>query len=139
MQTNCSPSRFIKEIDQQYIDWPQIKRETNNVFNNVEEWEFPNKKAKTFLEKGTRKEPVNTFKPLANKYTHKPNPNFEPDNPEHIQIGMKVEHQRFGFGKVIHMEGVMPNKKATVFFQILGQEKQLLLKFAKLRIVNGKE
>jgi DNA helicase-2/ATP-dependent DNA helicase PcrA len=47
---------------------------------------------------------------------------------------MEVEHQRFGQGKVISMEGSGPNKKATVFFQGIGQ-KQLLLQFAKLRIV----
>ena len=49
---------------------------------------------------------------------------------------MIVEHQRFGKGKVVHIEGDMPNKKATVFFQQMKQEKQLLLKFAKLRIVD---
>jgi DNA helicase-2/ATP-dependent DNA helicase PcrA len=50
---------------------------------------------------------------------------------------MKVEHQRFGIGKVIHIEGVFPNRKATVFFQESGQKKQLLLKFAKLKIVSS--
>jgi DNA helicase-2/ATP-dependent DNA helicase PcrA len=49
---------------------------------------------------------------------------------------MLVEHQRFGRGKVIRIEGDMPNKKATVFFQEMKQEKQLLLKFAKLRVVD---
>jgi DNA helicase II / ATP-dependent DNA helicase PcrA len=47
---------------------------------------------------------------------------------------MDVEHQRFGFGKVVNMEGSFPNTKATIFFQGIGQ-KQLLLKFAKLKIV----
>jgi DNA helicase-2/ATP-dependent DNA helicase PcrA len=47
--------------------------------------------------------------------------------------GMTVEHQRFGEGKVLKIEGVPPNKKATVFFKNAGQ-KQLLLKFAKLKI-----
>ena len=37
--------------------------------------------------------------------------------------------------KVIQIEGEMPNKKASVFFQQMKQEKQLLLKFAKLRIL----
>jgi DNA helicase-2/ATP-dependent DNA helicase PcrA len=47
---------------------------------------------------------------------------------------MEVEHPRFGKGKVINMDGEFPNKKATVFFHSAGQ-KQLLLKFAKLRII----
>ena len=49
-----------------------------------------------------------------------------------IQSGMVVEHQRFGEGKVLTIEGEMPNRKATIFFQSSGQ-KQLLLKFAKLK------
>ena len=55
------------------------------------------------------------------------------DNPEKIQAGMVVEHQRFGEGKVLKIEGTPPNAKATVFFHNAGQ-KQLLLKFARLKI-----
>jgi DNA helicase-2/ATP-dependent DNA helicase PcrA len=51
-----------------------------------------------------------------------------------IQTGMEVEHERFGKGKVISLEGTGPNTKATVFFPGVGQ-KQLLLRFAKLKIV----
>jgi len=58
---------------------------------------------------------------------------FAGDDPTKIQSGMVVEHQRFGEGKVLNIEGVMPNIKATIFFQSSGQ-KQLLLKFAKLKI-----
>jgi len=59
---------------------------------------------------------------------------FEFSNPEEIQAGMMVEHQRFGRGKVLQIEGKAPDIQATVFFQNAGK-KQLLLKFAKLRIV----
>jgi len=54
---------------------------------------------------------------------------------ELLQTGMDVEHQRFGKGKIVNIEGTGSNKKATVFFQTVGQ-KQLLLKFAKLKILN---
>jgi DNA helicase-2/ATP-dependent DNA helicase PcrA len=54
--------------------------------------------------------------------------------PELIQPGAMVEHERFGKGKVISVEGNGPNMKATVFFNGIGQ-KQLLLKFAKLRLI----
>ena len=53
---------------------------------------------------------------------------------ESLQVGMQVEHDRFGKGKVISVEGLGANKKATVFFSNVGQ-KQLLLKFAKLRLM----
>jgi DNA helicase-2/ATP-dependent DNA helicase PcrA len=60
---------------------------------------------------------------------------FDYSNPEDIQAGMLVEHQRFGRGKVLLIEGKLPDIQATVFFQNAGK-KQLLLKFAKLRIIN---
>jgi DNA helicase II / ATP-dependent DNA helicase PcrA len=50
--------------------------------------------------------------------------------------GMTVEHERFGKGKVLKVEGNAPDLKATVFFPSIGQ-KQLLLRFAKLTVVEG--
>ncbi|MCX6279250.1 MAG: ATP-dependent DNA helicase, partial [Bacteroidetes bacterium] len=62
-----------------------------------------------------------------------------PDSPpaeiDLIQTGMEVIHERFGKGKVVNLEGVGPNRKATVFFPAIGQ-KQLLLRFARLRIAD---
>jgi len=49
---------------------------------------------------------------------------------------MTVKHERFGTGKVVQLEGVFPNTKATVIFNEAGQ-KQLLLKFAKLEITES--
>jgi DNA helicase-2/ATP-dependent DNA helicase PcrA len=51
-----------------------------------------------------------------------------------LKVGAKVEHERFGQGEVLTVEGVYPNSKATVMFAN-GEKKQLLLKFAKLKIV----
>ncbi len=59
---------------------------------------------------------------------------FEGDDPSGIVPGMNVEHQRFGMGKVLQIEGTPPDLKATVFFHNAGQ-KQLLLRFAKLKII----
>ena len=47
---------------------------------------------------------------------------------------MTVEHERFGKGKVVKLEGRAPDIKATVFFPSSGQ-KQLLLRFAKLKVI----
>jgi DNA helicase-2/ATP-dependent DNA helicase PcrA len=57
------------------------------------------------------------------------------DSPE-IAEGMTVAHERFGKGKVLKVEGRAPDLKATVFFPSAGQ-KQLLLRFAKLEVVEG--
>ncbi|MBK7681025.1 MAG: hypothetical protein IPJ26_00370 [Bacteroidetes bacterium] len=51
-------------------------------------------------------------------------------------VGVFVEHQRFGKGQVIALEGRVPENKATILFEGQGQ-KQLLLKFAKLRVIEG--
>ena len=62
--------------------------------------------------------------------------NFVADHPDKIQSGMLVQHQRFGNVKVLTIDGQEPNRKATVFFQDIKETKQLLLKFAKLKIMN---
>lgn len=54
--------------------------------------------------------------------------------PVSLTEGATIEHQRFGIGKVIKIEGTGDNEKATVEFRNAGT-KQLLLKFAKFRIV----
>ena len=60
--------------------------------------------------------------------------NFFPDPVEKLRVGMNVEHERFGYGKIILLEGDVLNMRAVVTFNDGGQ-KTLLLKFAKLRIV----
>jgi len=75
------------------------------------------------------------------KNLKKSNPGDIPDDfnaasAEAIVPGIEVIHERFGKGKVVQVDGEGPNKKATVFFQGIGQ-KQLLLKFARLRIAGS--
>lgn len=52
-----------------------------------------------------------------------------------LSEGCRIEHQRFGIGKVLKIEGTGENTKATVEFQNAGT-KQLLLKFAKFAILS---
>lgn len=52
-----------------------------------------------------------------------------------IQVGMQVQHAKFGIGKVISIEGSGKDRKAVVFFDNIGQ-KTLLLAFAKLAIIS---
>jgi DNA helicase-2/ATP-dependent DNA helicase PcrA len=51
-----------------------------------------------------------------------------------LREGSTIEHQRFGIGTVIKIEGTGENTKATVDFRNTGT-KQLLLKFAKFKII----
>ena len=66
--------------------------------------------------------------------SHVPSTNFVPDDPAGMEPGMQVEHQKFGFGEVIKMEGSAHNPIATVKFEHNG-EKKIMLNYAKLRIV----
>ena len=129
----CTPSRFLRELDEKYtnISSSELKNSRNKNIEPMEDSGFHfNRTIKKSLI------PSNPSflarRPLAAGQNTENN-NFEGDDPNAIQQGMTVEHQRFGEGKVIHVEGVMPNTKATIFFPTLGQ-KQLLLKFAKLKI-----
>ena len=51
-----------------------------------------------------------------------------------LHEGCTIEHQRFGVGTVVRIEGTGENTKLTVDFRNVGT-KQLLLKFAKFKII----
>ncbi len=126
--TSNEPSRFLQEIPEKHIDYPQkpMGRQpgflTDDNFSGILAGKNP-----------VKQKPVNlkNFHKL-NSVPSGPVPAGSPR--EDIQAGMEVEHERFGKGKVISLEGVGPNTKATVFFPGIGQ-KQLLLRFARLKIV----
>jgi DNA helicase-2/ATP-dependent DNA helicase PcrA len=129
--TSCEPSRFIEEIDVRFLELdfkPQQKKSDNPFFDEDRSaW----KQKETFSKSKPASIPrTSSILPKA----HVPSEGFSPSETSGLQVGMEVEHERFGFGKVINLEGNKPDLKATIFFKDLGQ-KQLLLKFAKLRII----
>ncbi len=65
---------------------------------------------------------------------HTPTADFVASDTSNLQPGQKVEHQKFGFGDVIKMEGAAHNPIATVQFELNG-EKKIMLNYAKLRIL----
>lgn len=140
--TNCEPSRFINEINPRYLEL-DVKPAKSNVFegNFDDERKTWTSQPRDFFSKP---KPASTASaPSARPKTtsllakaHVPTPGFTPSQPHEFQNGMEVEHEKFGFGKIISLEGSLPDVKATVFFQGLGN-KQLLLKFAKLMIVRN--
>jgi DNA helicase-2/ATP-dependent DNA helicase PcrA len=124
---SCDPSRFIDDIDPQYI---KITRSAfPKIENNIVSSPFSrhgNTGYTSNLKKVTHQAPVKK---------HIPSPGFQPSDTTHLEKGMKVEHQKFGYGEVIQMDIDGANKKAKVKFDNFG-EKTLLLTFAKLRICN---
>ena len=72
------------------------------------------------------------FKPVQRAVP--PRPMATDASPGDLREGVKIEHQRFGVGTVVKIEGTGENTKATVQFLHAGT-KQLLLKFAKFKIL----
>ena len=133
---NCEPSRFLDELSPSTLDLdfnPRTAMASNDDFGSERvKWQRKEESSgDTFSKPKPKVIKTTSILPKA----HKPTEGFAPSDTSGLQVGMEVEHERFGFGKVINLEGNKPDVKATIFFKELGQ-KQLLLKFAKLRIVN---
>jgi DNA helicase-2/ATP-dependent DNA helicase PcrA len=126
--TSNEPSRFLQEIPEKHIDYPQrsmAKKEgffSDDNFSNI----LSGKNSAP-----PRQVNLKNFQKLNSVQSALPSDNGSGEN---IQVGMLVEHERFGKGKVVSLEGSGPNTKATVFFPGVGN-KQLLLRFAKLKVI----
>ena len=133
------PSRFIDELPEKYLDRAFAGGNMRN--NQTPHWN-PFEKIKSVWKGPTDERPRYTDKPAyvttaAIKIKeHTPSPDFAPSDTSNLQEGAKVEHQKFGFGEVIKMEGAAHNPIATVRFEHNG-EKKIMLNYAKLRIVNS--
>ncbi|MFN8291934.1 MAG: 3'-5' exonuclease [Chitinophagaceae bacterium] len=147
------PSRFIEEIPEDYLDrsyagggfknasagnWgggsasARMKGWGSDTYNDVKDAErrygpAPNKKSATpsYLVPKTAAPKV---------VEHTPSSDFTASDTSGLSVGQKVEHQKFGFGEVIKMEGAAHNPIATVKFEHNG-EKKIMLNYAKLRII----
>lgn len=132
--TLSEPSRFIEEIDQSLIERTR-KASFRGTSSFNEGINFSNPFSKSFQEKKEyqkRTEQTNT--PININTPKNKDSDFVAATPEDIEEGMRVLHQKFGQGTVMKVEGIGPNKKATVLFDECGS-KQLMLKFAKLNIL----
>ncbi len=130
---NCEPSRFLDELNPACLELDFQPRSVATGMDGGFQGEriaWKQKEADSFSKPKPKVVKTTSILPKA----HVPSAGFAPSDTATLQVGMEVEHERFGFGKVINLEGNKPDIKATIFFKELGQ-KQLLLKFAKLRIV----
>jgi DNA helicase-2/ATP-dependent DNA helicase PcrA len=128
---DCRPSRFIREID------PKFLKSTGNSQRTISGRSMDAEPVEP-AQPRTAPPAMRRIIPVSNKNSFRPVPdeNFEPDDPASIQSGMLVTHPRFGAGKVLQIEGEGNNRMATVFFKDTGN-KQLLLKFARLKIIKS--
>ena len=147
-----SPSRFIKEIDRKYLSNPLS--EENAVpqpESFTKSWGKPyaSKFGNTY---GRSSQPVVERKPVsirpvsqpsaAPRPVSRPQPvpkrvadaDFEPTPILQLKPGQRIEHNRFGFGKILEISGDVTDRKAKICFDDHG-EKILILKYAKIRVV----
>ncbi len=138
---DAEPSRFIEEIDDQYLEYLTPVTEHRykplidiDIFDDID-------KSKLRMRKPTGGTPpsgpneaqlqkLRRLKPVTSS-----NGNTIP-NTTNFVVGTEVEHMRFGKGKIVNLEGVGADKKAEIDFEN-GGLKKLLLRFAKLKIIEN--
>ena len=135
-----NPSRFIDEIDASLIEGGEETPESS--FGGGYGGRMPWDRDRSGYGRGYQ-----NAKPVASQFMADPKPGFKSvravnavhrimgDTASSLSEGCRIEHQRFGIGKVLKIEGTGENTKATVEFQNAGT-KQLLLKFAKFTILS---
>ncbi|MEY8847673.1 ATP-dependent helicase [Psychroserpens sp. XS_ASV72] len=138
---DAEPSRFIEEIDDQYLDviTPLHEPRQNpmlsaDIFGDVEPNRIRFKKPKKRIKEN--KPPKFTapknLKPISkSSSTSNDNTNLFDGK---LAVGNIVEHSRFGKGEVLKIEGKGADVKAEINFEV-GGVKKLLLRFAKLDIL----
>jgi DNA helicase-2/ATP-dependent DNA helicase PcrA len=142
------PSRFIEEIPSEFMDRSfagggarnQGSGPSGSAYDRMHGGGFGNSADQAERRYGpppAKKDTRPSYvapKPYMKTIEHSPSPDFVASDTSGLQIGQKVEHQKFGFGEVVGMEGSEHNPIATVKFEHNG-EKKIMLNFAKLRIV----
>jgi len=123
----CEASRFIDEVDDKFLQFetPERKggRSLNNRGSNLDR-PFSGGLNKSFSSR--------SLKPIGSASPSKQNDDSAMD----IMVGYNVEHDRFGKGKIIKLEGNGADKKAVIFFPNHGS-KTVLLRFANLKVLEN--
>jgi DNA helicase-2/ATP-dependent DNA helicase PcrA len=138
---DAEPSRFLEEIEDQYLHYitPKVPEPSINkyldksIFDDAPKgirFQKPIQRKKMERDLLNKKEII-VPKNLKKVSQATPNTNLFDGN---IIVGNIVEHNRFGKGEVLALEGNGPNKKAEIKFGTVGKKK-LLLQFAKLKVI----
>lgn len=145
-----SPSRFLKDIDVRFLRLPQDA----GMFRRVEEEAavFRRENARGFApdkedtpyggKERVSVRPQQIIAPTVPRNLKRvaPSANTASTSPSagasanRVQQGQLIEHERFGLGEVLKVEGEGDNAKATIRFKNAG-DKQLLLRFARFKVI----
>lgn len=151
----CNPSRFLKDINPAFLKMPADSGFTpvRNEGYTKRNYERGYERNETYRSSGPSmfdggempQEPVRFVKPVPPRNLKRIVPVSQ--NPavsrsaetgktdtHGVEVGRLIEHERFGRGEIVRLEGSGDNCKATVRFENAG-DKQLLLKFARFKII----
>ena len=139
---DAEPSRFIEEIDEQYLDNQVVDFRRNfspyldtSLFGEVDHSKLRTVKPKAGTPPSIGRPTERQLQKLRKIKPASVQPAAESATLyADLSVGVKVNHERFGTGVVQSIEGIGVNKKAEILFES-GGIKKLLLKFAKLQII----
>lgn len=151
----CNPSRFLKDINPAFLKMPDDSGFTSvrNEGYTKRNYERGYERNETYRSSGPSmfdggempQEPVRFVKPVPPRNLKRIVPVSQNQavsrsaetgkaDTHGVEVGRLIEHERFGRGEVVRLEGSGDNCKATVRFENAG-DKQLLLKFARFKII----
>ncbi|WP_300725837.1 ATP-dependent helicase [uncultured Bacteroides sp.] len=116
------PSRFASSRSD---DAPSRFDRTPSMFDGGPMPEEPHQFVKPAAPRNLRKITPSAASPMGSKSSA---------SNASVSVGQTIEHERFGIGEIVRVEGTSDNCKATVKFRNAG-EKQLLLKFARFKVI----
>ena len=148
-----SPSRFLRDIDTRFLQLPQeaalgrsidegagrFRREMEEGYSRRSS--FERFSARPSADRPERERPkAQIIAPTVPRNLKKVSGTMlSPSSASGagvagVQPGQTIEHERFGLGEVIRVEGTGDNAKATIHFRNAG-DKQLLLRFARFKVI----
>ena len=136
---DSEPSRFIQEIDDSFLEitTPKVEKQFNpmlsgDIFGDIQPQQIRYTKPKNLMLKSKRNNSTNQTQKHLKKVSEVSKKSNLFDSK--LVVGSIVNHQRFGNGEVIKIEGKGTDLKAEIKFSSVGVKK-LLLRFAKLEII----
>ena len=143
-----NPSRFLKDIDVRFLKLPQDAGLSRRIDENAMSFRRENKENISSGMYGKREERVRPRQeiivPTVPRNLKRVTPSMGTASAAShslavaggntVQPGQLIEHERFGLGEVMKVEGEGDNAKATIRFKNAG-DKQLLLRFARFKVI----
>jgi len=155
-----SPSRFVREVDSQYIANPLTSAfggdDEEDAGIGLSGWKKPFasrsgysygqssrpqvERRPSSVQQVRRPEPARNSSPVPVRRPQAvpkrvPDADFEPTPILQLKAGQRIEHNRFGYGRILEISGNVTDLKAKIAFDEHG-EKILILKYAKIRAVD---